>query len=321
MVITINTDKKRDNAKLPAVLQGILPYRLCAELRGCADRVTRIEEIRIRSGKRVFITADGRNIMLDTVITRDDLENFIHAVCDNSLYAHRDTISKGYVTLSGGIRIGICGRAAIENGNVLGVYDISSVNIRIPHFFNHIGEPVCRLIRERKGTAGVLVYAPPGIGKTTLLRSVASKISSSENAERVVVIDTRGELGCFFSDEKMSVDVLSGYPRTLGIDIATRYMNAEICICDEIGDIDEAKAIVASQNCGVRFLASAHSDSLDALLRRSAVAILHEARVFDSYVGIKRGSGTDFIYTVNSWEDADALVHSDRSSGSSSLRN
>ena len=84
-----------------------------------------------------------------------------------------------------------------------------------------------------------------GVGKTTLLRSVAKKLSSGESPMRTVVIDTRGELSFSNDSEDLCLDVLSGYPRRDGVDIATRCLNAEVIICDEIGDYEEAMALLA----------------------------------------------------------------------------
>jgi stage III sporulation protein AA len=137
---------------------------------------------------------------------------------------------------------------------------------------------------------------------------------------RVAVIDTRGELSFSLSGEGLCLDVLSGYPRGIGIEIATRTMNAQLIVCDEIGDTREAEAIMAAQNCGVPFLATAHADSIRELLKRTGIAKLHEARVFGCYVGIKR-RGSDFNYTFTEWEDADIALQSCGSCGDISLRN
>ena len=70
-------------------------------------------------------------------------------------------------------------------------------------------------------------------------------------------------------------------------------------MCDEIGDYAEAMALVSSHNCGVPLIASTHASSVDELLRRTGIMLLHEARVFGAYVGIKRSGGMDFCYDVH----------------------
>lgn len=39
-------------------------------------------------------------------------------ICNYSLYAYEDDIKRGFITVKGGNRVGICGKAVIENGHV-----------------------------------------------------------------------------------------------------------------------------------------------------------------------------------------------------------
>ncbi len=306
MAVIINRERQIET--IPRELLSILPYRLSDEIRRVAGG-ERVEEIRLRCERCASITIKNRSLMLSCVLSRDEMDAFLSSICKNSLYAYKDTINSGYVTLRSGIRVGVCGRATIDDGRVLGVYDVSSMNIRIPLRFSRIGEPVCRILRSQKGGRGVLVYALPGEGKTTLIASVCVKMASGETPLRVCAVDTRGELSGVLKEKSLCLDILSGYPRGLGIEIATRTMNAELIVCDEIGDVGEAEAIISAQNSGVPFLATAHADNLYGLLRRSPIRLLHGAGVFGSYVGIKRSDSGEIRYTVNSWEEADAALY------------
>ena len=306
--------------RVPKHVMDMLPFRLGDEIRALRG-VGNIEEIRLRSGRVASLTADGKNLPLQTVLTRDELDRTVSLMCGGSMYAHRDAISAGYLSLDGGVRVGICGRASVDGGKIIGVYDISGLNIRIPRSFGKLGAPVCRALRDMSGLSGILIYAPPGVGKTTLLRGVIAQMASGEKPVRVSVIDTRGELGFSLEDSSLCVDMLIGYPRKTGIEIATRTMNAQLIVCDEIGEESEAEAIIASQNCGVPFLASAHADSVEGLLRRSGIYKLHKARVFGAYVGIRRRcSGADFDYSFTSWEEAENVLKASGSLGSADKR-
>lgn len=282
---------------IPSAVMDILPIPLQIEIRSLSQKYV-IEEIRLRQSRYSSLVCDGKNIMLNTLLDSTALSEILKRMCGGSLYAYSDTINKGYIALPGGIRVGIGGRAASDGDKIVGVYDVSLLCIRIPHPSRSVGKEICDILKSFRCGRGVLVYSPPGVGKTTLLRGIANIMASGENAKRVVVIDTRGELSFCLDSKELCLDVLSGYPKRLGIEIATRTLNAELMICDEIGDYEEAMALVASNNCGVPLVASAHASSVGQLLNRTGIRLLHEAGIFGAYVGIERDGRGSFVYDI-----------------------
>ena len=91
--------------------------------------------------------------------------------------------------------------------------------------------------------------------------------------------------------------------------MAARTLSAQLIVCDEIGDLAEAREIVEAHNCGIPLLASAHASHVGELLARPGMRLLHEAGCFGAYVGIsRRVDGFDLSYDVMEWERVDALL-------------
>lgn len=287
---------------LPEVLLSCLPEALCRAVKNCG--APDAEELRLHSGRRATVTARGKSYDTGIVLGEQEIGGILKRMCQGSLYAYSQTINQGYLTLSGGIRVGVCGTAALEAGHVIGVSAISGLMIRIPHTVNVSPAPIIERFHAEAGLRGMLIYAPPGQGKTTLLRAVARSLASQPSACRTVVVDTRAELRFGLDDPHLNLDILVGYPRDMGIEIAVRSMGAEVIICDEIGNTADAHAILSAANCGVPLVASAHAASLDELLSRPFMQALHRAHVFAAYVGIRRGGSLGFSYQFTDWKDA-----------------
>ena len=257
-----------------------------------------IEEIRLRTNKYSTCVIKGENLCIPITLNKQEISDILKSLCGGSLYAFSDTINKGYISLPGGVRVGVVGKATTQGGEIIGVYDISSLCIRIPHKTFSVGREICDLLCRLEYRKGVLIYSSPGVGKTTVLRGVCKLLSTGENTKRVVIIDSRGELAFDMNEKDMCIDILSGYPKGRGIEIATRVMNPQLIVCDEIGDTEEACELVSANNCGIPFLATAHAGSIDELLSRTGIRLLHEAGVFGAYVKISRAGNMKFSYDV-----------------------
>ena len=279
-----------------------LPDRLRTAISSYVKENLILEEIRIRRDRNAYLVVSGENDVLNVIINSKQMDEITVNLTKHSLYAFRDTVINGYISLENGIRVGIIGSASVDNGKIIGVYNISEIAIRLPNKIRVDISEISSIIRG----GSVIIYSPPGVGKTTLLRSIIRELSSGRQAKRVCVIDTRDEL-VFDLDDKLSlVSILSSYPKKNGIEIAVRSMNAQVIVCDEIGDKDESSAIIDAQGAGVPLIATCHGHTLRDVLSRTALAELHSHRIFDYYVGIKRGKGNTFIYNVSTWEEANA---------------
>lgn len=290
---------------IPECVRFSLPERVRGEIEDAARKLSRVEEVRLHCGRRATLTSFGKNFPTSAVLTRSEIDRVLTRLCEGSVYAFRDTIAEGYISLRGGIRVGVCGRAAISGGKISGVYDIDTLAVRIPHRSPPLGHEIVKLLSEMNYTRGVLIYSPPGVGKTTLLRSLALLLASGNDAKRVSVIDTRGELAFSLDSPALCLDLLSGYPKHVGLALASRTLGCEVMICDEIGSRAEAEAIREAHNCGVPLIATAHAASVRELLGRTGIGILHRAGCFGAYVGLSRRGDFGLSYDICKREDAD----------------
>ncbi len=295
---------------LPAELWRTLPLCICDAVQSVG--VGEIEELRLYRDRIATVRAGGRTVSLGITLRGEELQEILFRMCRGSLYAHAESIRQGYVTLEGGIRVGISGRAAVEDGRIIGIRDPDGLTVRIPHAVRFDAAPLPEHLFSNGQVASLLIYAPPGVGKTTLLREIARHAARPPHKRQTVLVDTREELRMGLDEPELCLCTLTGYPREIGIEIAVRSLSAELIVCDEIGSDADAHAILHAANCGVPILASAHAASVEELLRRPAIRSLHNARVFSTYVALSRHGAVPALQPI-SWEAAEARVEGDTS--------
>ena len=88
-------------------------------------------EIRLRNNKPVIIKLPNLDIVIKYDVTEKDILYTLEKLCENSIYAYKNQICQGFITIKGGHRVGITGSCVIENGKIINIKYISSLNFRI----------------------------------------------------------------------------------------------------------------------------------------------------------------------------------------------
>lgn len=144
------------------------------------NQINRLEEIRIRNNKPIILKYNNKETIIREIINSADILETMQRICNNSVYAYQNQICNGYITIKGGHRVGITGNCTVENGKIININYISSLNFRIARQIIGCSNKVLKYIInfEEKNIYNTLIVSPPGVGKTTLLRDLIRNISN-----------------------------------------------------------------------------------------------------------------------------------------------
>lgn len=258
------------------------------------ERGNALEELRLRQGQPVSAFCGGREIPIryrDESLTADAelLQEILRRASGSSVYAVQDQLSRGFLSLPCGHRLGVCGRAVCENGGIRTVTEIQSLNLRVAREIRGAAGEAVNLVWSHPDST--LIAGGPGAGKTTVLRDLIRQLSD-RFSERVAVVDERGELAaCLDGLPQLSIgrrtDVLTGCPKALGIEMLLRTMRPDWIALDEITAQSDVEAIRAASYCGARFAATVHVRQREDLFQRPVYRRLMESGVFENLVLIR----------------------------------
>lgn len=282
------------NERLRSILT-LLPVRIA---KAVAVRIgeAAVEEIRLRTARPPQIVTAKDEVLAECAsFTADEAKELLEKLCRHSVYSMEEELRQGFITLEGGMRVGVCGRPVIRNGAILRLVDVYGFNIRFTAEATGCAEGVLKHISEHGYPLSSLIVSPPAGGKTTLLRDIARCISDGVGMlpQKVAIADERGELaGCIGGRPSFDIgartDVFDMTPKAEAISMLVRTMSPNVIITDEIGSPRDTEAISEAARCGVCVIASAHAASRDDLFKRKSLRPLFDDGVFKRILLLKR---------------------------------
>ena len=273
-------------------IRELLPERL----RGLVERVVlkeeKLQEIRIRREKGIALRYDGRFVVPEQKqsVTMAEWKELISRISRQSLYAFEEQMREGFLTIPGGHRVGLAGHVVYEHGVVKTMRYLSGLNIRISHEIKGCSDKLMPFVVLNTVILPTLIIAPPGGGKTTLLRDFVRNLSRQCN---VAVVDERSEIaGCYMGISQRDLgsfcDVLDGCKKADGVRMMIRSMAPQVIAVDEIGNYEDIRAIEMTLNSGCKLLATVHGSSIDEIRKKPLLERLIKEHVFERYIILQK---------------------------------
>lgn len=306
-------DKKR---KRLLNVASVLPLDLYSVIALVPDLLAdKVQEVSLRANRPLCIECNDKryyftqnrcitNTILDqqmVIVTPRALFDTFQNICNYSVYSRQNEINNGYITLKGGHRAGVCGTAVINEGNIVNVKDITSINIRVAREVLDCSKEFLSKVDARDG---VLICGAPCSGKTTIIRDIARVLSYDY---KVSLIDERNELsanvnGVFQNDIGMC-DVYDSYKKSDAIIQAVRSMSPEIIVCDEVSTLTDVEAVTYGVNSGVSFILTIHAENENELIKRPIARKLLDTQAISTVVFLESRKKVGKIKSVISVDE------------------
>ena len=255
-----------------------------------------ITEIRIRVGKPIILKTRNKDIIINYKIDPEEILDLLGRICENSIYAYKNQICEGFLTIKGGHRIGITGTCVIENQKISNIKYISSLNFRIAREVKGCSQKILKDIidQEHNTIYNTLIVSPPGKGKTTILRDTIRNISNgipemNFRGKICGVVDERGEIAAMYkgipqNDIGIRTDVIENVSKYNGMQILIRAMGPEVIACDEIGTKEDIEAIQYAINSGVKGIFTMHGSNMTSVKSNSEINKIIESKLIEKII-------------------------------------
>lgn len=274
-----------------------LPISIREELKKINPEINKYaEEIRLRANKPLILKNARETLITEYIVKQQEILQTFEKICENSIYSYKRQICDGYITIKGGNRVGIVGSAVIENGQVINMNYISSLNFRIARQKIGCSDFIIKDIidLENNSIHNTLIISPPGCGKTTLLRDIIRNISDGIKeiefeGKTVGVVDERGEIAAMYkgipqNEIGIRTDVIDNMPKPQAMRMLVRSMCPDVITCDEIGSIQDIEAIDYAMCSGVKGIFTAHGRNIEEINQNVELSKLLNKHIFERII-------------------------------------
>ncbi|MBQ6794557.1 MAG: AAA family ATPase [Clostridia bacterium] len=270
------------------MLEEYLPQKMCLWIERYKGTVT---DVTLSVNENMYLTVIGSIVDTDCFVTEQDFQNILTSLCRGSLYANQSTLKTGYITLENGYRVGMTGTAVTErDGTISHLRCIKSVNIRISRFIQGASGKIIDHIRNDGRVFNTVIIAPPGAGKTTILRDLAIRLGEDF---KVGIADEREEIVPCGSSFRHTF-VMKGARKHDCMLSMLRSMAPQVILTDEIGTKEDEMAIISLINSGVKVICTAHGYSERDFFERACFKEEKIDKLFERIVVLssRHGPGT-----------------------------
>lgn len=268
-----------------------------------------ITEIRMRVNQRIIVCVKNKKYYLKNaeqefvVVDKITMENFIRRICENSVYAHNESIKNGYITLAKGVRVGICGSCVFDNGKLITIKDFQAVNIRIPHQIKNCSLNAYEFLVNGDEIESTLILSPPAAGKTTFLRDFIYQLSEHNISKNVLIVDERNEIcSCVDGEPGLSVggfcDIISNCDKHTAFKNGIRSMAPDVIVTDELDLEKDLEIIKEAINSGVKVVATIHAKNMAELRRKANFEQVLNDQYFARFVVLSSDEGPGTLNAV-----------------------
>lgn len=286
------------------MINNFLPNRISSAL----DKIPykSLCELRLRVDSPAVVNILGDNYYLSDselskesknsiIISKGEIQSILQRISNNSMYTINDQLLEGYVTIDGGVRLGVCGEVVEIDGKLKTLKNISSLNFRFPHFLKNCSLNIYPYIVKNGIVKNTLIISPPGAGKTTYLRDIIYQLSERENLLDILIVDERNEIVSVYDGNDYlrlkNIDVYSNCSKQFGFNNGIRSMKPDVIVTDEINIDKDIEIIENALTSGVKVITTLHASSIDDLKNKVSFKNMINKHLFERFILLSSSNG------------------------------